>query len=356
MFRINIKSLMLYSLLALFGGGMLAGCGKPGKTETGTAAFSSKERITPVEVVTAVREDISITKTYTGALKGFEQADVVSRIPERIVAINASVGQTVSKGQTLIMLDKEGPSSQYLQAEAGYLNTERNLNRMKALYAEGAISLQTLEGTQTAYDVAKANFDATKKNIELTAPISGSVVAVKVEVGDMANPGLALITIAQVEKMKVTFNMNEADAFGLAAGQSVFIESEGRGGDPIEGRISEVFRSADTQSRTFEVNATMPNTPDKWFKPGMFVKVKYNGKPASNALVIPSQAILVDGDTSRVFVVQQGKAHQKTIITGISDGLRTVVQSGLSDNEVVVTLGWNNLREGGSVSIVNPGK
>ena len=352
MIRININNALRWSLLTLIGGGIVAGCGKAPEV----AVTTFKERVIPVEVVAAIRQDLAVTKTYNGTIEGSDQADIVSRIPERIVGIKASVGQTVRKGDVVIVLDKEGPSSQYLQVEAGFLNAERNLNRMKSLYTDGAISLQTLEGTQTAFDVAKANFEATKKNIELTTPISGTIVSLKVETGDMANPGFALMTVAQVEQMKVTFNMNEADAFDLAVGQPVKIESEGHTGEPIEGKITEVFRSADTQSRTFEVRAMISNTSDRWFKPGMFVKVKYHGKPVSNALVVPNQAILSDGVTSRVFVVQQGKAYQRPITTGISDGLKTVVLSGIDDNASVVTVGWNSLRDSSSVTIVNPTK
>ncbi len=331
---------------------MLIGCGKPPEAEV----VSFKERVFPVEVVTATRQALAVTKTYTGTLEGSDQADLVSRIPERIVAIKATVGQMINKGEIVIVLDKEGSSSQYLQVEAGYLNADRNLNRMKTLYGQGAISLQTLEGTQTAFDVAKANFEATKKNIELTAPISGIVVTLKVEVGDMANPGIALMTIAQVEKIKVIFHMNEADAFNLAVGQPINIESEDHPGALIEGKISEVFRYADMQSRTFEVRALVTNTSDRWFNPGMFVKVKYLGKPATNTLVVPNQAILSDGVTRRVFVVEGGKAFQRTIATGISDGLNTVVLSGLDDNSLVVTIGWNRLRDGSSVTIISPNK
>jgi len=335
---------------------MISGCGKSDKTAPQNGAVLQQERVIPVEVVAVDRQDLSITKSFTGALKGSEQADVTSRIPERIVAIKTAVGQSVSKDQTVIVLDKSGPSSQYLQAEAGFLNAERSLSRMKALYAEGAISLQSLEGTQTAFDVAKANFEATRKTVELTAPISGSVVAVSVQVGDMANPGQVLMTIAQIEKMKVIFNMNESDVFDLEIGQIVTIESENRPGVTFEGKITEVLKSADTQSRTFEVRGVIINTPDRWLKPGMFVKVKYQSKPSANALVVPNQAILSDGITSRVFVVENGKAVQRIIVTGISDGLNTVAVSGLNENENVVTVGWNSLRDGSSVKIISTSK
>lgn len=356
MLSFNISKVARWILFAIIGGGVLAGCGKKSQSESEKAAKKAEGRAVPVEVVSALREDLAVTKTFTGTLEGSEQADIIARIPERVVAIKTAVGAAVAQDQTVIVLDKGGPSSQYRQAEANYLNAEKNLTRMKALYQEGAISLQTLDGTQTAYEIAKANFEASQQNVELTTPIAGVVTAIKVEVGDLANPGSVLATIAQVEKMKVIFNMNEGDVFALAIGQAVLVNSETREGAPVEGKITEFFKSADAQSRAFEVRALFSNTPDRWFKPGLFVKVKYRSNPVTNALVIPNQAILSDGVTSRVFTVRGGKSYQKTIVPGISDGLKTVIREGLSDNDTVVTVGWNNLRDSSTVLIVGLSK
>jgi membrane fusion protein, multidrug efflux system len=352
----NTNKIIQWGFLALIGSGLLTGCGKKSQSAPDQAVTKSEGRVIPVEVVTAMREDFAVTKSFTGALEGSEQASIVARIPERVVAIKTAVGNAVSKDQTVIVLDKGGPSSQYLQAEAGYSSAEKNLARMKALYQAGAVSLQALEGSQTSYDVAKANFDASQQSIVLTAPIEGVVTAIKIEVGDMANPGTVLATIAKVDNMKVIFNMNEGDVFDLALGQTVLINSETRSGGPVEGKITEYFKSADSQSRTFEVRAQFPNTPDRWFKPGMFVKVSYGGNAVPNALLIPNQAILSDGVTNRLFTVRQGRAFQKTIVTGISDGLKTVIRDGISDKDTVVTVGWNNLHDSSSVMIVSPGK
>jgi multidrug resistance efflux pump len=99
---------------------------------------------------------------------------------------------------------------------------------MKSLYAEGAISLQTLDATQTAYDVAHANFVAARSVVELTTPIAGVVTAVNVNLGDLAAPGVALATVANIDRMKAIFSLNESDVAALAIGQSLNITSEAR--------------------------------------------------------------------------------------------------------------------------------
>ena len=103
-----------------------------------------------------------VTRTFSGPLEGGEQANIVARLSERVTSVKIRVGEAVRAGQLILSLDRSGPSSQYIQAEANFKNAERTLERMKSLYSEGAVSQQTVDGAQTAFDVAKANFDAAR--------------------------------------------------------------------------------------------------------------------------------------------------------------------------------------------------
>ena len=150
-----LASAMLFSLGSL----VLDGCG-PSEKERLRAEGEDPEgrHIVPVEVARAERKTLAVTNSYSGTLEGEEQANIVAKVSERITAIHVRVGQAVRAGEVMISLDKSGASSQYYQAEANFKNAEKTLARMKSLYAEGAISLQTLDGVQTAFDVAEANF------------------------------------------------------------------------------------------------------------------------------------------------------------------------------------------------------
>ncbi len=343
--NINLLQLGLLTVMAL---SLFIGCGK--KESATTETNKNTDQVIPVEVTAVQREDLSVLKTYTGPLEGVEQASIVPKISERIESVKTHIGSSVKKGDVLVILDKGGPTSQFLQSEANYLNTDKTLTRMKALFKEGAISQQSLDGVQTSFDIAKANYEAAKQNVELVAPISGIVTALPAEVGSLSSPGVALATVAQIDRIKVIFNMNEEDVVDIAVGQTVQINSEYRTEAPVDGKVTEVFHSADAQSRTFEVRALFTNTADRWFKPGMFVKVKYQSKPQTKAMVIPNQAILNDGSVSKVFVIKNGRSFQKTISLGNTDGIKTVVRDGLTDTDTVVITGWNNLRDSISVN------
>jgi RND family efflux transporter MFP subunit len=266
--------------------------------------------------------------------------------------VKIHVGEQVTAGQVTITLDKSGASSQYFQAEANFKNAEKTLERMKSLYAEGAISAQTLDGTQTAYDVASANFQAARGSVDLASPVSGQVTAVNVNVGDLPVPGMVLATVAKIGRMKVIFNINESDLSNIAVGQSVEVYSEARPSALLEGRVIQTSKSADIRSRSFELKAIFQNSPDRWFKPGMYVKVRARLSPRANALVIPAGAVVSDGVTNRVFLIRSGRAYQKAVTLGVSDGERTEVLGGLALLDTVATTGVTNLKDSSFVNVV----
>jgi RND family efflux transporter MFP subunit len=330
------------------------GCGSSKKEEPKNApGVDTGSRVVPIEIGVAERKNLSVMKTVSGSLEGEEQANIVAKISERIMSINVHVGDAVQIGQVTIILDKGGASSQYYQAEANFKNADKNLQRMKSLYEEGALSLQALDGIQTQYDIAKANFDGARSSVELTTPISGIVTAVNVSIGDLSSPGAVLVTVAKINRMKVIFNLNESDAVNLGLGQKIKVYSESRPDTKVDGQLSQLSKSADVQSRSFEIKALFPNTADKWFKPGMFCKVDIQISARSNSLLIPNNAIQTDGVTDKVYIIRNGKAFVQVVQLGVTDGTSTEIIKGLSERDTVGTVGINNLKEGSPVNIVN---
>jgi len=334
--------------------GALFGCGS-GNRENSKVETKSLDDNTaiPVEIALAERQNLAVTKTYSGTLEGEEQANIVAKISERITSIQARVGESVRAGQVMLSLDKSGASSQYYQAEANFKNAEKNLQRMKSLYDEGAISLQALDGTQTAYDVAKANFDAARSAVELTTPISGVIAALNVNIGDLAMPGAVLATVAKISRLTVLFNINEMDITNLAVGQPVQVYAESRPEAVADGRIIQLSKSADVRSRSFQIKAQFPNTADVWFKPGMFCKVKIQLSPRAMTLAVPNASIQSDGLTSRVFVVRNSRSIQQQVQVGVTDGNYTEILSGIAELDTVVTVGATNVKDSSFVRIAN---
>ena len=339
-----------YMLLMLASG---AGCG-PAKTTTPVEGKTgdTPAQVVPVGVARVERVNLTVMKVYSGTLEGEEQANVVSRISERVTGLKVHVGESVRAGQLTVLLDRGGASSQYLQMRANFTNQEKSLERMKSLYKEGAVALQALDGTQAAYDIARANFEAARSNVELTTPIDGVVTAVNVSLGDLTSMGQVVVTVARINNMKVTLDINETDVANVTLGQKVSVFSEGSQGSKVEGKIIQLSKSADIRSRSFEVKAMFPNTADRWYKPGVYVKVNVGVSPHDREIVVPNLAIQSDDTGARLYVIRNGRSYRRQVRLGVTDGVVTAALEGLAEGDTVATVGVNSIRDSGYVQIV----
>jgi membrane fusion protein (multidrug efflux system) len=164
-------------------------------------------------------------------------------------------------------------------------------------------------------------------------------------------PGVALATVAHITRMKAIFSLNETDVSALAIGQKLTISSEARPDLRVQGSIMQISRSADVRSRSFEVKAVFTNTPDRWFRPGMFATVRVQVSSVVPVLMVPNAAIQTDGITSRLFVVKEGRAYQRIIQVGTTDGTHTAILTGVTLTDTVATVGVNNVRDSSLVIV-----
>ena len=326
-------------------------CGE--KPKENTADKTTYTDTVSVEAQIVNTGEISVTKTFSGTLEGEEQANIIAKIPERIMKINVKVSDFVKAGEVLFELDKGGAQSQFYQAQAAYLNAQKNFERMQNLLKVGAVSQQSFDAVQTQYEVAKANFDAARSTVEITSPLSGIVASINVNIGDLANPAMPLATVANIGRMKAKFNVGELDAPSFFVGQSVDIYSEIKPDIVQTGKVFQLSKSANVQSRTFEMQAIFPNTSDKWFKPGMFCRVKANMKSQKNALTIPMAAVVMIDNNNGVYTINGNQAKFQPIEAGITNGTLVEVKSGLKEGDKIVTLGMSNLKNGTVVIVTN---
>jgi RND family efflux transporter MFP subunit len=350
LFRTRLK--MIEAVLLVLSMILLQACGNTSEEKTGKDKTIYIDTIT-VEAAKVEVKELAVSKTFSGTLEGEEQANIYSKIPERIMEIKVKVGDFVKSGSVLFVLDKGGAASQFFQAQAVYLNSQKDLERFKTLFNEGAVSRQALDGAQTGYDIAKANFEAAKSTVELNAPISGIVTSLNVNVGELATPGFVMATIANTGRMKALFNAGESDVANIFVGQQAEIYSELFPEIKQSGKIVQLSRSADMQSRTFEMKALFQNTKENWFKPGMFCRVTVNFKTKNNVKTIPLAAVLTKDNSSGVFLINGDKVSFKKITTGISDKNSIEILSGISEGDNIVTLGMNNLKDGTVVRVAN---
>lgn len=321
---------------------------------------AKKEQATSAERTVAVRAQVvnvsteDMVRTFTGSLEGERQADLYAKLAEAVDKVPVHEGQTVRTDQVLISLDKFGPSSRYAETSSLYQNAEKNFKKMEYLYKEGAISESQYDEARTGFEVARANFDAVKRLVDIMSPIDGTVTSVAVSPGEFVAVGQKVATVATIGRLRIKFGVNAASIGSFSVGAPVTVSS-----DVIpqvgEGNVVSVAESADPFSRAFQVEALIDNQGGA-YKPGMFVKVNIVQKRLENVIAIPRGTIITLEDKTIVFTVANGVAQRREVQLGEDLDGRVVVRSGLTAGDTLVTLGQTYLEDGSKVTVAGMGE
>jgi len=323
---------------------LVAGC-------SGEKAQTNGEDRVPVVVASASRTDLQRERTYTGTVEGIRQAKVFARIPETIVKINAVEGDAIRAGSPLITFDESGPGSAVLQARAVYEDARKTAEKFDRLYQQGAVSEIERDGHKTAFEVARANYEAAGNAAVLTAPISGTVTEIYARVGRQAGMGEPLALIASVDTIRLLLDVSVYESKELAKGQRVSIRSEQDTSVTADGWVDEISASADPDSRTVSAEVLAPN-PGRRLLPGMFVRAAIELERRSQVVSVVRDALVYRESGLGAYVIRDSVAHFVQITAGAESGKLTEIVSGLQAGDQVVVLGQNNLQDGTKVTPV----
>jgi len=295
---------------------------------------------------------IVIQKTYTGTIEGFKQANIYASIPEAVVDLPIPKGSRVESGQSVIVLDKNGPTSRYTQAYAQFIDAKDNYEKMGRLYQQGAISEQTYNSIKTGFEIAQANFAAARQQVELTSPISGTLTDLAVNTGDYAPVGVPLATVAQIDRMRMTIFVESRGAAFIRKGQNskILVDISGQNSNEFDGIVSEVSASADPATRMFRVEVQFNNT-DHMARPGMFARAIVAIMELNNVLVVPKESVFSVEGIFKVFKLDGDRVRELTIGTGESTQDLVQIVSGLKIGDSVVTLGRTSVVDGSLVRV-----
>ena len=343
-------------------------------------ASCSHKPDTILETVKAERGELTETVTATGTIESVTQVDVGTQVTGIIDKLYADYNTVVTKGQLIAEIEKTLLQSDLTSAEANVesarLTYEYNLvnyNRDKALHDKQLISdyeFQTskkeLEVSKTAYDKAKADKVRAAKNLnyaEIYSPIDGIVISREVEVGQtvVSNMNVAnLYTIADLDNMQVIGNVDEADIGQVKVGQAVTFSVDAYSDELFEGHVTQVRLNPTVESNvvTYEVVVAAPN-PDHKLIPGLTANLIIYTMREDNVLVLPTKSFMFtpqindddnlpkpDGDAGKlvlgdgqkcVWVVKDGRLVPTVVTVGASNGLKTVIRGGLSDDDTVAS-------------------
>ncbi|HEY5794795.1 MAG TPA: efflux RND transporter periplasmic adaptor subunit [Bosea sp. (in: a-proteobacteria)] len=328
---------------------------KQGSAPAQAAAPAARAAGVPVEVAKIERATVNEEVEALGTLAADESVVIAPEIAGRVTALGFKEGERVEKGQLLVKLDTAILDAELKQLQADLGLARDTYERNRSLSQRGV-------GTQVALDEATAKLAAAEARVQLSqaklaqsammAPFSGVVGLRAVSVGDYVSVGKTLITLTNIDPIKVDFRVPEIFLAQVKLGQTISLKVDAVPGRDFQGRIFAVDPVVDVNGRAIKLRATVPNG-DLVLKPGLFARITIVVDRRENALLVPESAVVPDGVGKIVYIVDNGKAKRVPVELGKRLPGKVEIIKGLTPQMIVVSSGQMRLRDGSTVSIKN---
>jgi membrane fusion protein, heavy metal efflux system len=285
----------------------------------------------------------------------------------RMLGLRVLPGQEVKKGDAIATLqssDIAAARADYEKAKIEVLRADRALTRGKLLLQHEVLSQADYYELEAADQTAHSELersrqrihelgfseDSTSDQIPLRAPLSGVVLDIGTATGEMQRSldnATPIATIANIDSVWIVGDIFERDLSSVKLGREVEIRVPAFPDLKLSGRVTNISNALDPNTHTLKLRVVLPN-PKHTLKADMFATIRVPGA-ARNAFILPSTAVLHEGDKTSVFVQNaSGKYDQRLVTIGRtfdSGRVRNIeVLTGINDGEKVVTVGGALLR------------
>jgi RND family efflux transporter MFP subunit len=329
-----------------------AGGDPAGATRVGAGRAPSGPGNAVLVVTTPVTtDDTGIDVRAIGTVAAVQEVTLYPQDSGIVVDRAFTPGSAVAKGQVLVRLDDSDQQVALDKAKIALETAQSALDRAQQLSKTNNITTVALTDALTAQKNAEiglkqAENDLSKRTIR--APFAGTIGLTDVAVGDLISSSKAIVTLDDMSKVRVRFDVPERATGLVAIGQPVTATTEALAGRTFKGMTSAVDNRVDPVARTLKVEATLPNDANV-LKPGMALTVvmSFPGTPHPS---VPSLAVQWDRTGAYVWKVADGSAHRVDVhILGRRSGA-VIVSGDLAENDPVVVEGLQRVREGGKVT------
>jgi multidrug efflux pump subunit AcrA (membrane-fusion protein) len=314
--------------------------------------------------------------------RGLEPGDVVSGgvVLARLRAEDYDYSSSQSQSQLEAARESHrSAAAQLAQARASHTKAEADFKRASTLFELQSLTRPDLDSARAQLDVASAQVEAARAQLDgaaaqirnaeastatarlaqqdtaLVAPFNATVVQRNVEVGTLAGPSVIAYSLADICAVKAAFGVPDTVVVTLRPGRNISISVEALPGREFRGIVSSVASVADSETRLFQVEVTIPNG-EMLLKPGMIASLALtDARPQAPVPVIPIAAVVRDRSNPSDFsvMVVEGKiAKARRIALGSTYGDVLAVTNGLKPGELVIRAGGTMVSDGEPVEVV----
>ncbi|MEP6794832.1 MAG: efflux RND transporter periplasmic adaptor subunit [Saprospiraceae bacterium] len=302
----------------------------------------------------------SVLSHYTTAVKLYGKvmpaangsASIISPQNGSVVSLNANIGQHVSKGQILAIVEQTLSATEQIQlateisnANAEYEAAKKDYERLKSIsdiiakkeLLEAEIRLQNARENKKIFDAIAGGGSDNKKFIKIKSPIDGALDNFNISIGQQVNQGETLFVIYDVKKLKVEAQIFSTDLHKIGRDASYYVEGPQEGPHQTHAKLLTINNAVSAINQSSQVVLEIDNIDNK-YKPGQFVTVDVVVKSDVQQLVVPTSAISDINGKSVVFIHHEPEVFKVIYIqAGQSNAQETVILKGLEENERVVS-------------------
>lgn len=342
----------------------ITSCGSDKKNE-----LTEKSEAISVKVSLVNENNNTSFLTASGTIQAVNSANLSTRMMGFVTSTPVNVGDKVKKGQLLVAInnsDLQAKLSQVnasiMEATAAYTNAEKDYNRYKNLIAENSASQKEFDDMTAHFNMAKARLEGAKqmKNeveaqfayANIRAPFDGVITGKFVKNGDMANPGMPLISMEAPSHFEVMAMVPESEISKIKSNTSVdvLVKSLNK---MVKGKVTEISSSAKNTGGQYVVKIILDKT-DESILSGMFVTVQFptDIQDKTEMILIPLEALVTKGQLSGVYTVSESNtAMLRWLRLGKTFGDQVEVLSGLNSEEAYIVSADGKLYNGAQISV-----
>ena len=290
----------------------------------------------------------------SGNLVPDEEVDLSFETSGKITEINFYEGSQIRKGQLLAKVNDRPLQAQLQRLESQLKLAEDRVYRQSALLKKDAVSQEALEQVQTELATLNADIELVKANIALTelrAPFDGVIGLRQVSVGAYTTPTTQIAKLTKISPLKIEFAVPERYATDVQKGTNLTFRVEGKLKD-YDAKVYALESKIDPITHTLPIRALYPNANGELL-PGRYTSVLLKRAEISDAIAIPSQAIVPEMGKDIIYLYKNGKAQPVEIISGIRTASEVQVVKGLQIGDTIITSGTLQLRTSLPVTLDN---
>lgn len=347
---------LIYILVAIALIGGIAFTLKNNKEEMAAKAAVAEIRSEAIAVQLTQAQTARIDKSFTaqGNFKPIQSLTLLAETSGQIKQVLKRKGDRVQTGELLVQVEANTMNADLATVQANLGKARRDLGRFEKLAAGEAITKRQLEEARLAVKALEGQLVNARQRVSktrITAPISGEINEIYVEIGSFLNMGTRLYDIVNVDRLKLNVKVSESEVLLIRKGDQVAVKADVIATDTYQGKVTAIAAQADN-SLKYDVEIEVKNTGQSSLRAGMYGTAAFAVADTREALLLPRQAIVGSLQDPAVYVVKNNVARLKKVKVGTVTQDQVEIVQGLSAGEKVVKSGQINLQDGVQVTVL----